>query len=151
MRNLSLILCSLSCAFAVSACSGPIGPIAGGQLEGNKLAWPQEWAFADDCENVLLQTNSADPYSVTVWGVSVGENFYVASGDQSATWIKNLYKDPFIVLGIEDNLYTGAAERVSDPQELALVIEQYSLKYDFYLDESNETDGVIFRLTEALE
>ena len=151
MRTLSLNILFLICVFAIASCSGPIGPIAGGELEGNPKTWPQTWAFADDCENVLLQTNSADPYSVTLWGVSIDQAFYVASGDQSAAWVNNLDQDPAIVLGIEDNLYTGAAERVSDPQELLEVVEQYSLKYDFYVDENNEADGVIFRLTAALK
>ena len=151
MRTLPLRTLFLLCLFSIASCSGPIGPIAGGKLEGNPKAWPQEWAFADDCENVLLQTNPADPYSVTVWGVSVDQAFYVASADQSATWVNNLDQDPAIVLGIEDNLYSGAAERVSDPQEILQVVEQYSLKYDFYADESNEADGVIFRLTAAPE
>ena len=100
---------------------------------------------------MLLQTNPADPYSVTLWGVSIDQNFYVASADQRAAWVNNLDQDPAIVLGIDDNLYSGAAERVSDPQELREVVDQYSLKYDFYADESNEAEGVIFRLTAAPE
>ena len=95
---------------------------------------------------MLLQTNSADPYSVTLWGVSIGENFYVASSDQATNWATNLDKDPTIILGIEGNLYAGAAQRVADPEEIAEVLEKYSLKYDFYLDESEETNGVIYRL-----
>ena len=146
MRTLSLNGGFFVCAFATAACSGPIGPIAGGSLEGNQQPWPQEWAFADDCENVLLQTNSADPYSVTLWGVSIGKNFYVASSDQSTTWATNLDNDPTVILGIEGNLYTGVAKRVADPAEIAEVLEKYSLKYDFYLEESKEADGVIYRL-----
>ena len=146
MRTWSFNVGFLSCVFATAACSGPIGPIAGGALEGNQQPWPQEWAFADDCENVLLQTNPADPYSVTLWGVSIGENFYVASSDHATNWATNLDKDPTIILGIEGNLYAGAAQRVADPEEIAEVLKKYSLKYDFYLDESEETNGVIYRL-----
>ena len=151
MRTFSLTACFFVCAFATSACSGPIGPIAGGALQGNQKAWPQEWVFAEDCENVLLQTNSADPYSVTLWGVSVGKNFYVASSDQAAAWATNLASDPAVVLGIEGNLYTGLAERVTDPVEIGEVLEKYSLKYDFYLDEGDDAGGVIYRLNTKTE
>ena len=151
MHTLSLRTLFLLCFFSIASCSGPIGPIAGDKLEGNPKAWPQEWAFADDCENVLLQTNSADPYSVTLWGVSVGKNFYVASSDQAAAWATNLASDPAIVLGIEGNLYTGLAERVTDPTEIVEVLEKYSLKYDFYLDEGDDAGGVIYRLNTKTE
>ena len=151
MRNLSLNVSLFVCVLATAACSGPIGPIAGGALEGMQQPWPQEWEFADDCENVLLQTNPTDPYSVTLWGVSIGKNFYVASSDQATNWATNLDNDPSIILGIEGNLYAGAAQRVSNPQEVAQVLEKYSLKYDFYLDESDKANGVIYRLNPKTE
>ena len=32
----------------VSACSGPMGPIAGNELEGTQAAWPEDWVYTDD-------------------------------------------------------------------------------------------------------
>lgn len=146
MRSYSLNASLFLCAFATFACSGPIGPIAGGELEGIKKTWPEEWTFAEDQENVLLQTNPSDPYSVTVWGVSIADNFYVASSDRDAVWASNLARDPEVVLSIEGNLYAGSAQRVTNQNEVAQVLEKYSLKYDFYLDESGEANGIIYRL-----
>jgi len=139
------------CVFSISACSSPIGPIAGGALEGTSKPWPQDWSFATDCENVLLQTDSADPYSVTVWGVSIDQYFYVASSDQGNQWAINLRRDPNVVLRIKDDLYSGVATVVTDPIEAQQVLEQYSLKYDFYVDESDDAEGVIYRLTRTPE
>lgn len=136
---------------AISGCSGPVGPIAGGILEGAPKPWPQDWSFTADYENVLLQTNSAEPYSVTLWGVYVDEHFYVASSDQQNRWALNLKNDPKVVLSIEGNLYSGVGIVVTDAAEAAQVLEQYSLKYDFYSDEGEANEGIIFRLTQAPE
>ena len=63
----------------LSACDGPMGPIAGGKLEGAQQPWPDNWQFTENTENVLLETNPTDPYSVTLWGVAIGETFYVVA------------------------------------------------------------------------
>jgi len=88
---------------------------------------------------------------VTVWGVSIADNFYVASSDRDAVWASNLARDPEVVLSIEGNLYAGSAQRVTNQNEVAQVLEKYSLKYDFYLDESGEANGVIYRLNPKTE
>ena len=54
------------------------------------MPWPTDWAIAEDCENVLLETNPAKPYSVTIWGVGDEQNFYVAAGKQSSRWAQNI-------------------------------------------------------------
>ena len=151
MRTSFFNACLLFCAVTVAGCSGPIGPIAGGALEGTVKPWPQDWAFAAECENILLQTNSADPYSVTLWGVGIDEHFYVASGDQQSQWTVNLQQDPKILLSIEGNLFSGVATVVSDRDEAQKVLEQYSLKYDFYVEEGESDEGVIYRLTQAVD
>ena len=149
MRTSFFNACLLFCALTVSGCSGPIGLIAGGALEGTVKPWPQDWAFAAERENILLQTNSADPYSVTLWGVSIDEYYYVASSSQQNQWTVNLQNDPQILLGIEGNLFSGVATVVTDSDEAQKVLEQYSLKYDFYLEEGESDEGVIYRLTQA--
>ena len=58
MRKTFLVLTSI---ILVCACSGPMGPIAGGALEGTPTPWPDDWAFTDEIENVLLETNPEDP------------------------------------------------------------------------------------------
>ena len=149
MRTSFFNACLLFCALTVSGCSGPIGPIAGGALEGTVKPWPEDWAFAAERENILLQTNSVDPYSVTLWGVSVDEYYYVASSSQQNQWTVNLQNDPQILLGSEGNLFSGIATVVTDSDEAQKVLEQYSLKYDFYVEEGESDEGVIYRLTQA--
>jgi hypothetical protein len=65
--------------------------------------------------------------------------------------VVNLQSDPKILLSIEGNLYAGVATLVTDPEESQQVLEQYSLKYDFYLDEGERAEGVIYRLTQTSE
>ena len=62
-------------AFLLSSCGAPLGLIPGGKLEGELSPWPANWDHAEDCENVLLETDPADPYSVTIWGVGVKDEF----------------------------------------------------------------------------
>ena len=44
---------------------------------------------------------------------------------------------------------SGVATVVTDSDEAQKVLEQYSLKYDFYLEEGESDEGVIYRLTQA--
>jgi hypothetical protein len=64
-------------AVLIGACGAPLGPIPGGALDGDLTPWPDDWLHAEECENVLLQTNPVEPYSVTIWGVGIDQAFYV--------------------------------------------------------------------------
>ena len=66
------------------ACSGPIGPIPGGALEGSIKPWPQDWAFTDKVENIFVETGQDKPYSVTLWCVNNNGNLYIASSDKAS-------------------------------------------------------------------
>ena len=72
----------------LSACGAPLGPIPGGKLEGELSAWPVNWDHAEDCENVLLETDPEDPYSVTIWGVGVEDEFFVGASSRSNQWAR---------------------------------------------------------------
>ena len=52
-------------AMLLSSCGAPLGPIPGGKLQGITEPWPKDWSHAEDVDNVLLETNPSDPYSVT--------------------------------------------------------------------------------------
>ena len=58
MRNAVVVLFSIG---LVCACSGPMGPIAGGTLEGDSAAWPEDWAFTDNTDNVAELSSAARP------------------------------------------------------------------------------------------
>ena len=135
-----LLLCCLC------ACE-PMGPVAGGKLSGTVTAPPVEWSTIASIENVLLETDPDDPYSVTVWGVALGDNYYVASGEGGKTrWARNITDDRRVILKANGALYELLAERISDPQELADVYAEYLTKYDLDPREDFAKDAWVFRL-----
>ncbi|MEM7098812.1 MAG: hypothetical protein AAF541_11180 [Pseudomonadota bacterium] len=136
--------------FALGACSSPLGPIAGGTLEGETVPWPKDWTFTDRIENVLLQTNPSDPYSVTIWGVQTQGSFYIAAVSSESRWVQNIAKNNAVVLGIKHELYDAYAilmERQDLPPD---VLQAYINKYDIDPDGSSffESGGVVFELVE---
>jgi hypothetical protein len=144
MRNAVVMLFSIG---FICACSAPVGPIAGGALEGEPANWPDEWSFTDSTENVLLQTRPDDPYSVTIWTVTSGENIYVAAVDQKSKWVKNIEQNPNVIISIEGKLYDARAIVVTGTEESKLVSQAYLEKYEFDSAESfDEEDGIVFRL-----
>jgi len=144
MRKAFLIFISMS---LVCACSGPIGPIAGGKLEGIPAPWAADWSYTDQVQNMLLQTNPEDPYSVTVWLVTQNNQLYVASSSLDNQWTQNMVKEPFVVLSIEGRLFDAAAYLVEDQGEADPVIEAYLTKYEIESrDDFVQEGGVLFRL-----
>ncbi len=135
---------------AVLGCGAPMGPIPGGALEGPASPWPDDWSFTVDIENVLLETNPEDPYSVTVWGVFVEDSFYVAGASSESRWVDNVLQQSEVRLAISGTLYEGRASRVIDEGELRAVGDAYTAKYDIETGESStfiEDGGIIFRLS----
>ena len=143
---------SFGCMFCLlAACSQPIGPIAGGALDGEKAPWPDDWAFSFEVENVLLETNPNDPYSVTLWGVHVGRYMYAIAVDSDSRWAKNMAADSRVVLGLSGKLYNARAEVVSSEAttELAEILRAYVAKYDIDPEEGSEfveSGAILYRL-----
>lgn len=145
MRNAVVALLSL---FIISACSGPMGPIAGGELEGTPSGWPEDWTYTDEIENVLLQTNPMDPYSVTIWIVVDDGVPYVAAGDPDSTWAANILQNPEVILSVEGKLINARANRVMSTQEVLKVADQYVKKYEMDQEDFTEQEnGTLFRLS----
>jgi len=149
IRNYPNGVMALLCTLLLSACGSPIGPIAGGSLEGEVMPWPTDWAIAEDCENVLLETNPAKPYSVTIWGVGDEQNFYVAAGKQSNRWAQNIEKNPQVLLDVDGKLYAANAQRVVENAEFEKIRKAFALKYDFNPDPDFKTEGALYRLVPA--
>ena len=136
--------------FAMGACSSPLGPIAGGKLEGETVPWPSDWTFTDSIENVLLQTDPADPYSVTIWGVHAGGSFYIAAVSSDSRWVKKISDNNAVVLGIKHELYNAFAIRMEPDEVPREVLQAYINKYDIDPDGSSffESGGLVFELVE---
>ena len=152
MRNVAAATSILVTAtFLLAACGAPMGPIPAGELDGDVNPWPEDWGFAEEIENVLLETNPEDPYSVTVWGVAHHNSFYITGASVDNVWVSNLIKHAQMKLSVSGSLYLGRATEVTDRDEMVAVLDQYVSKYDFERSEGDnfiEDGGVIFRLSE---
>ena len=144
MKRLALLLAALVAA----GCGGPLGWIPGGKLDGEPVEAPvDDWAFASKTENLQLETDPADPYSVNIWFVTEGPKLWVfAGGGESSTWAKHLLADPRALVRIDDKLYPRKAVRVTDPAEIVHVEELYLDKYDYTRDPKGVFGPVEFRL-----
>lgn len=143
MRNAVLVLFSLGLA---SACSGPVGPIPGGELQGTPAPWPEDWSYTDEIENVLLQTRPEDPYSVTIWIVTVDDQVYIAAGDDDAKWVQNMRANPNVILSVNGKLINAVVGNVTANEEINRVIQAYLTKYDMEEEDFVEEEGVLFEL-----
>ncbi len=132
-------------AVLLGACGAPLGPIPGGALDGDIVPWPENWQHAEECENVLLQTNPDAPYSVTIWGVGIGQDFYVGASKRSHQWARYVEADPRVILEVDGQLYRALAMRVTDPATTQQVAEHFVAKYD--IDRDNLSgEGAFYRL-----
>lgn len=128
---------------------GPIGPIAGGQLSGTEVPEaPNDWYFSDNHRTHQLETRPSDPYSVNVWGVGLGDRFYLASGTGGeAEWTQHIADDPNVRLRVGDSLYPLKAVRVEDAAERERFLEAMKKKYDDWEPEPEQVEAAwVFRL-----
>ena len=124
---------------AILGCE-PMGPIAGGALDGQPTAIPDAWDAAREIMTFQMETRADDPYSVNLWGVVVGDGLYVASGEGSgATWVGHLADDPEVRLRMSGKLYDLRAVRVEEAQEMQAVRLRYIEKYD--IEDDPDMDG----------
>ena len=103
---------------------------AGGELNGEVLPTPNDWSFSDSTMLVQLETNPKKPYSVNIWGVGIGSNYYVAAGEASeADWANHIERNSAVRLRIEERIYLLDAHRVKDIKELVGVTTAFRNKY----------------------
>jgi hypothetical protein len=129
---------------AFTAC-GPLVMIPGGELSGREQAVPGSWDFAQDVDTFQLETNPEDPYSVNVWGIASGVDFFVAGARESG-WVERLMADSRVRLRIGEDLYDLRGVPVSDADSIARFVAEVKRKYDRDLDPSDQEDAVLFRL-----
>ena len=126
---------------------GPFAYFPGGALEGTPTSAPDSWAFTDEVDTIQLETNPAEPYSVNIWVVGLGEHLYVHAGDNRAEWVANMEADPNVRLQVEDAVYALAATRVTDQAEFDRFAEAYAQKYWGPPGNGNVAEAYLFRLT----
>lgn len=137
---------ALLLAAAVAGCGGPFVLLPGGALEGPTLAAPADWSFTDAVSTVQLETNPADPYSVNIWAIGLGEHLYVHAGANRSTWVEHMEADPKVRVRVNDSIYELAAARVADQAEFDRFSDAYERKYGRRPRNEKIAEVYLFRL-----
>ncbi len=129
----------------VAGCGDPLVTIPGGELAGTERDAPAQWSGVPD--TIQLETRPADPYSINIWGVGIGEHLYVATGTDGANWTPFIKADPSVRVRVEGDLYRLRASLVEDADERVQVAAAFYAKYDLDPNDGWVADGgMIFRL-----
>ena len=151
MKRISSI--AILCSFLMAGCDGPLGPFAGGELSGTlHQGTLDDWSFVTDVEVIALETQPADPHSVSVWPGVVDGRLYIPtsliSGKENPAerdWVRHVLADPNVRLRVGDIIYAATATRVTDADTVNKVTEVMLAKYAE--DATSQSDGAwIFRL-----
>ena len=132
------------CILTVTACSEPFVTIPGGELSGQSLDPPPEWSEVPD--TIQIETRPADPYSINIWSVGLGEDLYVATGADGTTWTGFLEVDSKVRVRLVDEVYSLRAAEVHDAQERHRVAAAYAEKYEVDPGDGWVIRGMIIRL-----
>lgn len=112
---------------------GPIGPFAGGAMQGELWQGPEpDWAFAAAVDTIEVQVNPSNPRSSRT-GVIVHEaKLYVPTTfERIKRWHHYVLEDPRVVLRIEGRLYRRCATRVRTRPLVKELIRLGRQKYGF--------------------
>lgn len=140
------LLFAFSCIAALAACSNPFLLSSGGALEGKTVAVPDDWSFTDAVDTIQFETRPADPYSVNLWVIALGEHLYVHAGANRSTWVENIDADPNVRLRVNDSIYELAATRVEGQEEFDRFSDAYEKKYGRRPRNENIGEVYLFRL-----
>jgi hypothetical protein len=126
-------------ALILAGCE-PIGPIPGGELGGEVVAWPAgDWSEQGEEHEIFVETRPSDPHSVTVWCVAHEGALYIPSRDPGKKhWVRNVMENPDVRLKIADRIYEGRAVRVTDAAEFEAAGTKLIAKYEI---ESEDIDA----------
>lgn len=117
-----------------------------GALHGTLTPVPPAWEGSTVPDVVELETRPADPYSVKIWAVPVGDLMYVHAGDNHTRWVQHIEQDPAVRLKVEDRLYELDAQRVTSAEEFAGFAQAYEVRYGTRPRNENVDAVYLFRL-----
>ncbi len=140
-----LLLAGLLAA-PIAACNGPFVLLPGGALEGSIAPTPESWAFTDEVKTIQLETRPADPYSVNIWVIALGEHLYVHAGANRSEWVEHMEADPNVRLRVGDTIYELTAARVETQDEFDRFSDAYEEKYDRRPRNEKVDEAYLFRL-----
>ena len=134
----------VACLLAAAGCSEPFVTIPGGELPGEVLEPPTDWAEVP--ETIQLETRPADPYSINLWSVGIGSDLYVATGAEGTAWTGFIEQDPNVRVRLGGGLYRLQAAVVDEAEVRTEVVHAYADKYDVDPQTGWVADGTIIRL-----
>ncbi len=145
LRTLSIVLAALLAISIVGAgivrlaINGPIGPLAGGRLDGIERTAPTDWTFSDEHLTIAVEVRPADPHSVTVVCFVSGGELYIPARDAAEkAWTQMALEEGRARVRIGDELYPIQLVKVEDASELESAYQAASEKYPRI---GAETDG----------
>ena len=110
-------------------------------LQGELVTTPvADWSFTDKVQNIKIQTNTwyLLPHSVTTYCVALDSQLYLTSVYQAGqeyphgrSWNTDVERDPHVRLKIGDQLYDRTLSHVTDPAEIAKVLELHPRKVSY--------------------
>ena len=126
--SLALILLCAGC--------GPIGPMPGLAIGGDEQPAPDDFAFVQDHDLLMVRTLFGGwlPQVHYIWGVGVGDAIY-AVAVPDASWRARLDTDPNVLLRVGDSHFSLTATKVNDVEETQAAFDAYMDKYGPQLEE----------------
>lgn len=118
----------------------------GGALQGTLAPVPPAWDGSTVADVVELETNPAEPYSVKIWIVPMGDRLYVHAGDNYTRWVQHIEQDPAVRVGNDGTLHEFNAERVTSAEEFAAFAAAYEARYGTRPRNENVAEVYLFRL-----
>jgi hypothetical protein len=130
--TLAIALLAVCVVFAARFADGPLGPVPGGPMSGERVGEPvRDWGFVVEHDTVELQVNPPAPRSITTWIVGYEGQPYLPSGfGARKTWTAQLVADGRAVLRVDGKLYERQAVRVTDEALLEELRAVLIAKYD---------------------
>ena len=137
VKIVGAILVCLALVLVVLRFTGldPRDRIPGLWLTGELVTTPvTDWSFTDQVATIKLQTQSRFllPHSVTINCLSLNGQLYVSSIYPAGTprsWNDNVLRDPHVRIKIGNKVYDRTLVLLTDPAEIAAVLQVRAKKY----------------------
>ncbi len=122
----------IALAVGLTACE-PSDRTPGLWLSGEQTAFPDDWSFTQDHQEIFVEVST--PYlishSVTIWCASLEGTLFIGARDpDTKNWPGWVDRNPNVRLKVGDQIFDVAAEPLSDEATIAALRTVYADKYD---------------------
>jgi hypothetical protein len=120
----------------IGAGCGPIGPMPGLAIGGEEQPTPDDFAFVQDHDLIMIRTYFGGwlPQVHYIWGVGVDDGIY-AIAVPGASWRARIDDDPNVSLRIGDSYFNLTATEVNNAEQTQAAFDAYVEKYGKQLEE----------------